>query len=168
MRDRRWPVPVLALAVAALTLTRSMPATGIDLHWFWDQRCHECHGHAGEFARSQLNVEQGKLVGRHHTQDLRLFLGQHQNGGAYAGEMYDMLLAQAETPPVYQEKCARCHGSAAQFARSSLVVIDGVVSGRESQRPLIDILQTHGKLTSEEVPVVMETLTRVLNEVGNN
>ena len=166
MRDRRWPLLILAVAIAALTITGSMPAIGIDLHWFWDQRCHECHGHAGEFARSRLKVEGGQLVGRHHTQDLRLFLGQHQNGGAYAGEMYDMLLAQAETPPVYQQKCARCHGSAAQFARMSLVVIDGVVSGREKQRPLIDILQKHGKLTSEEVPLVVESLTRVLKEVG--
>jgi hypothetical protein len=143
-----------------------MPATGIDLHWFWDQRCHECHGHAGDFARSQLRVEQGRLVGRHHTQDLRLFLGQHQNGGAYASEMYDMLLAQAETAPLFQQKCARCHQSAAEFARSSLVEIDGVVSGRDSRRPIADILQKHGKLTSEEVPIVVESLTRVLKEVG--
>jgi hypothetical protein len=141
------------------------PAVAVDLHHFWDQRCGGCHGHAGEFARRYLKVESGKLIGRHHTDNLRLFLGQHEMSGAIADEVYAMLVAQASTPPVYQEKCRSCHQNAAEFARSSLVVSGGTVVGQNSGRPLADFLPNHAHLNSEELSVVIENLTRVYREV---
>ena len=75
-----------------------------------------------------------------------------------------MLLAQAQSQPVFQQKCAGCHETAAAFARESLVLKGGVLTGRTNGRPVAEFLKRHGKLTAEEVPIVVEALTRVLTE----
>lgn len=69
--------------IAFAGLLGSFSAHSVDLHAFWDDRCHECHGHAGAFARTFMNVEAGQLVGRHHKDDLKRFLGQHYMGPAW-------------------------------------------------------------------------------------
>jgi hypothetical protein len=146
----------------ALTMT---PARALDLHAFWDQRCAECHGHAGPFARATLSVKNGVLSGR-HNRDLKQFLAQHEAGAAQAGGIYGMLLAQAATAPVYQQKCAGCHDTAAAFARQSLVVRDGVLVGKDNGLPVAEFLKRHGRLSAAEVPTVLEALTRVMAEIG--
>lgn len=138
-------------------------AAAVDVHEFWDGRCGDCHGHAGGFARRHLTVQDGKLIGRHNT-DLNRFLEHHESGGAQASAIYQMLLAQAQTQPVYQQKCAGCHDTAAQFARSSLERRGGVVVGKTNGRPISEFLKLHGKLSPAEVPVVVDSLTRVLSE----
>jgi hypothetical protein len=102
------------MAAVMAWLSVGPSAFAIDLHHFWDQRRGGCHGHAGEFARRYLKVDAGRLIGRHHTDNLRLFLGQHEMSGAIADEIYAMLLAQASIPPIYQEKCRGCHQNAAE------------------------------------------------------
>lgn len=154
------------LAIATAALLACAPAgRAIDLHQFWDGRCSECHGHAGPFSRSHLTVKDGKLIGRHNI-DLKRFLELHESGPAQAGAIYDMLLAQAQTKPVYQQKCAGCHETAAEFARTSLVIREGVVSGKSNGRPIAEHLKRHGKLAPDEIPVVVESLSRVLGEIG--
>ena len=150
-------------ALAALMACTS--ASALDIHQLWDNRCHECHGHAGPFARRHLTLKDGALVGR-HQQDLRRFLAQHEGGAAAADAIYGMLLAQAGTKPVYQQKCAGCHETAAQLARGSLVFRDGTVVGRSNGQPIAEFLKRHGKLDPDEVPVVVESLTRVMREIG--
>ena len=159
MHVRHFALVVMALGVASA-------ASALDLHQFWDQRCHECHGHAGAFARRHLKVEQAVLVGPHHRGDaLKGFMGRHEMGPQEVDGVYAMLLAQATTQPVYQQKCAGCHQTAAELARASLARRDGVVVVRASGQPLSDLLQRHGKLSREEIPVVLESLVRVLGEV---
>lgn len=153
-------------AVVAGVLVTSTAAAAIDLHQFWDGRCHECHGHAGTFARRHLTVERGVLVGRHHKGDLKRFIALHEAGAAQADALYAMLLAQAQTKPVYQEKCSGCHDNAAAFSRSSLVIREGVISGRSNQLPVARYLERHGSLTAAEIPIVVESLGRALSEVG--
>ena len=53
------------------------PSIGRDLHAFWDGRCRDCHGDAGEFARRTLRVERERLLGVHHVDDLERFLRNH-------------------------------------------------------------------------------------------
>lgn len=157
---------LVGLLIGGLTVAS---AAAVDMHQFWDQRCHECHGHAGEFARRHLKVEQGSLVGPHHSGDqLKAFIGRHEAGAANAEAIYRMLLAQAETKPVYQQKCAGCHQTAAELARTSLVRKDGVLVGRTNGLAVAEFLKRHGKLTAEEIPVVMRSLERVLDEVGGS
>ena len=159
MHARRLAVVVVALGVASA-------ASALDLHQFWDQRCHECHGHAGDFTRRHFKAEHGVLVGPHHRGEaLKSFMGRHEMGPQQVDGIYAMLLAQAATQPVYQQKCAGCHQTAAELARASLARRDGVVVMRGSSRPLSELLQRHGKLSPEEIPVVLDSLTRVLGEV---
>ena len=152
--------------LAVTHVLAALPAGAVDLHAFWEQRCNDCHGHAGAFARQFLREENGRLAGRHHRDDLKQFLGQHEMGPEHVEGVYGVLLAQASTPPLFQQKCSRCHQTAAEFARISLVVKDGVLFGRENQRPLTEFLKTHGKLSPEEVTAIIQTLSRVLSEVG--
>lgn len=141
-------------------------ALGLDLHAFWDSRCQECHGHAGAFARQYLSLTDGRLQGRHHREGLKQFLGKHEMGPGHVEGIYAMLLAQIATEPIYQQKCAGCHKSAAEFARASLVMKDGVVVGKKNGQPIAEFLQRHGRLSAEERPVVVDALTRVVGEVG--
>ncbi|TXC65391.1 hypothetical protein FSC37_02610 [Piscinibacter aquaticus] len=154
----------LAFAAAAALCSAAHAAT--DLHNYWDSRCRECHGESAAFARSTLSVEAGRLLGRHHRDDLATFLRQHYLSDDLVAPVLQMLQAQATTSPVFKDKCAGCHGSASQFARESLVMRDGVLTGRASGRPVREYLQRHGKLAPEQVGPMVATLERVLGEVG--
>jgi cytochrome c5 len=154
---------LLALAAAALLA----PAAGaVDLHDYWDSRCRECHGESAAFARSTLRVEGGRLLGRHHSEGLATFLRNHYLTDDLVAPVLQMLQAQATTSPVFKEKCAGCHGSASSFARESLEMRAGVLTGRSTQRPVREYLQRHGKLPPEQVGPMVATLERVLGEVG--
>ncbi len=158
---------VAGVGCAALLASASMGnAQGFDLHAFWDSRCQDCHGHAGAFARQTLTVVDGRLQGRHHRENLKQFLAQHEMGPEHVEGIYAMLLAQVVNQPIYQQKCAGCHKSAAEFARASLVMKDGVAVGKSNGQPIAQFLQRHGRLTAQEQPVVIDALTRVLGEVG--
>jgi len=65
----------MVLIGAALAASAAEPAR--DLHADWHDRCLPCHAEAGAFARSTLQVVDGKLLGRHHRDDLQKFLAQH-------------------------------------------------------------------------------------------
>lgn len=157
---------ILALALTLSALPLSAASDAVDLHAYWDQRCQGCHGHAGEFARRFLSVEEGRLVGQHHRQDLDRFLRQHYLADRLVEPITAMLMAQVATPPLFMQRCAGCHGSAADFARTRLALRDGVLVGTNSGRPVLETLGTHGKLSAKEVSLVTESLQRVHAEVG--
>ncbi len=150
-----------------LLLARALPAAdAVDLHRLWDGRCAECHGHSAEFARSLLTVNEGRLAGRHHRDDLATFLHNHYLAGSHVDEVYAMLLAQVVTPPRFAEECRTCHGSAADFARDSLVFRDGVLHGRASGEPVRAFLAGHRGLEDADAEFFAEMLDRVAREVG--
>lgn len=160
MRPRRhWAGIALAAMLAG-------PAPAQDLHRYWDARCKSCHGDAGDFARRTLQVEGGRLLGRHHRDDLATFLRQHYLADDLVGPVTRMLAAQATTPPLFQQRCAGCHGSAAEFARGSLALRDGAPAGKSSGRAVADYLRRHGGLAPAEIPAVVQTLSRVMAETG--
>lgn len=140
-------------------------SSDVDLHDYWDQRCKDCHGHSSEFARRFLRVEKGRLLGVHHRNDLDVFLRNHYLTDSLVAPVSAMLMAQVTTPPLFGEKCSGCHASAAEFARKSLVITNGVLVGTASGRKVVDYLASHGGLGPREVPVVVDSLTRVRNEV---
>lgn len=159
---------VLAL-VPALAVSAACPAadTGLDLHRYWDTRCKDCHGDAGAFARRSLRVEDGRLLGAHHERDLDLFLQHHYLTADLVAPVKRMLAAQVATPPLFARHCSSCHGNAADFARKSLVLRGDVPYGRDMDRPVADYLQSHGGLPPAQVPTMVDTLRRVLVEVGS-
>lgn len=159
----------IALMFAAL-LPLTMPATagpdGRDLHAYWDGRCKDCHGDSATFARSTLRVEQGRLLGRHHGAELSNFLQHHYLADELVAPVTAMLAAQVATPPLFKQHCAGCHDSAADFARKSLALQGGVLTGKASGKPVADYLRSHGGLPPAEIPAMVKTLQRVLGEVG--
>ena len=153
--------------VAALLLALAAGgAAAADLHAYWDGRCGSCHGDSATFARSTLALRDGKLVGRHHVEDLPRFLRQHGLAETRVDPVLAMLAAQVATPPLYADACQRCHGKAAELARESLVWRDGVLVGRERGAPVAELLRHHGGLGEAEQAVVVRTLERVRREVG--
>ena len=158
---------VLAFTVFTAAVQAIVPAAAADTHLMWDRKCGGCHGHAGPFARKSLQVVDGELRGRHHQNDLQNFLQQH-NGG-YTREdisaITAMLRVQATTPPLFQQKCAGCHSTAAQLVREQVISRDGDLYGRHSNRRIADFLNHHGSLAPDEVPGMLDTLARIDREV---
>ena len=165
MRAALLMLSLLALLPAAPALASP---SGVDLHAYWDSSCKDCHGHAGDFARRTLATADGSLQGRHHRTGLSQFLKQHYLADSLVVPVTEMLIAQVSASPVFSSRCAGCHGTAAEFARRSLVVKEGVLTGRRSDRPVVGYLESHGGLAPAERPVMIDTLERVLREVGGS
>lgn len=165
MRTR--PMVLLAATLMGVAIVSAARAAPLDLHEHWDQRCADCHGHSADFARRSLKVEQGRLAGRHHRDDLARFLRNHYLADELVEPMMQMLAAQAVQRPVFMERCARCHATASEFARSSLEWRDGALHGRSSGKPVGDFLATHGGLPAADIGPMVETLTRVRREVAS-
>jgi len=138
----------------------------IDLHALWDDRCAECHGHSGDFARRFLQISNGRLQGRHHVDNLQLFISRHYSTAAQSAAIYAMLQAQTATPPLFRQQCSRCHGSAASLVRSTAILRDGVLLSSRSGKPLQQFLSSHRNLSVEEVDFYHRLLTRVATETG--
>lgn len=162
-RTASWAL-MLALGVAVPGLKTAAAAS--DLHAFWDNRCADCHRHAGEFARNHLKLKDGRLIGRSPARDICAYLVGHGAGDAMAGPLCAMLTAQAGTRSLFKDKCASCHDTAADLARTGLVAGDGgTLKGKDNGRDVAEFLAEHGKLDPGEVPIVVETLKRVFKEV---
>lgn len=162
MKTRRGVLKFILLMMIALP---GSAATSVDLHRLWDSRCAECHGHSAEFARSFLRVTDGELQGRHHVADLRRFLGYHYTPAYRLEALYQMLAAQAVTPPRYAGQCARCHASAAIFVRKSLQLRDEVLVSRKTGIPVSEFMQNHRSLDAEAIEFFVQLLERVGREV---
>jgi mono/diheme cytochrome c family protein len=164
-------MPAVASLLVGLALLSIAPSAvgaqdGRDLHDYWDGRCRECHGDAGDFARRTLAVDRGRLVGKHHRDDLEGFLTNHYLTDELVAPVMQMLTAQVTTRPLFKQHCAGCHGAATEFARESLVLRDGKAVGRKGGRAVVEYLRTHGGLAPADIPVMAATLERVLRETG--
>jgi hypothetical protein len=151
--------------LAAVLVTTAVGASGIDLHWLWEDRCAACHGHAGDFARKFLSVSSGELQGRHHVHDLRRFLRNHYLAGREVDAVYSMLFAQANNKTRFKDECASCHETAAKFVRDTLWLHDGVLYSRASGRTVRSFLDYHSNLEPNDIDFFVKLLTRVAHEV---
>ena len=140
-------------------------AGDMDLHALWDDRCAECHGHSGEFARKYLKITGGLLQGRHHLLDLHKFLEHHYPPVGQVDAIYQMLLAQTSTPPRFSEECSQCHGKASDFLRASIVLKDDELKIRKSGDSVQQFMQNHRGLAREDVQFYMGLFTRLANEI---
>lgn len=156
------------LALATLAVASLTPAAqdGRDLHAYWDGRCRDCHGDSADFARRTLAVEGERLVGKHHRADLLLFLANHYLDDALVEPVVAMLKAQIAARPIFKRSCSKCHGTAAEFARSSLALRDGKLVGLRSGRAVSTTLARHGGLAGAEITATTRSLERVLRETG--
>jgi len=155
----------LVLIVSEL-LAQATADSGIDLHWLWRDRCISCHGNSAEFARKFLSISGSKLRGRHHVDDLHLFLHNHYLTGQVVDEVYAMLFAQVSYPPRFKDECSACHQNAASFVREKLLFQDGVLNIRKTGRGVKGFLENHRRLNDEDVIFFAELLIRVAKEVN--
>jgi hypothetical protein len=153
------------IVLVAILITPVVEATGLDLHWLWDDRCAECHGHAGKFSRKYLSVSNSELQGRHHVHDLRRFLQNHYLIKTEVDAVYNMLLAQANTRPRFKNECSSCHQSASSFVRESLQIRDGLLYSRESGQLVQRFLKHHRSLEVKDIEFFTQLLMRVAHEV---
>ena len=151
--------------LASLLLAGKGWASGIDLHWLWDNQCADCHGHSAEFVHSFLEVNNGQLQGSHDARNLATFMSNHYATNIEVDAIYEMLLAQALTSPRFKQECSNCHNSAAAFVRESLVLQDEVLLSRQSGQPTRDFLLQHRQLGTSDVSFFMDVLNRVAREV---
>ena len=155
-------------AALSLLLPLCGGAAAEDLHQLWDQRCGACHGHAGTYARQSLRMVDGRLVSERGGRDVADFLRTH-NGG-YSPDHIAAIIAwlgeQVSTPDLFHRKCGGCHQTAAALARASLLRDNGVLVGRDSGRPVAELLRSgHGGLDEQQTVTVLDALDRVEREV---
>ncbi|MCB1743434.1 MAG: hypothetical protein KDK91_23865 [Gammaproteobacteria bacterium] len=164
-RTRPGITALVALLLWAASAVSVEAGDGVDLHRLWDDRCFDCHGHAGEFARRSLSVVDGVLHGRHHGADLQRFLANHYLPASEVDAVHAMLLAQAGQQERFKTACSGCHGSAAGFVRDSIEWRDGTVHGRKSGRAVRAFLDGHRGLGPAEAEFFTALLERVAREV---
>ena len=167
---RRAALAILVITTCGLLFTilssAQVVVAGTDLHWLWDDRCAECHGHSGEFSRRFLRASDGQLTGRHHGENLRDFMRHHYLPASEVDALYDMLLAQALTPPRFQAECGNCHGSAAQLVRAGTTLRAGDSLRLLSGQTVRHFLQGHRGLQADDIDFYVALLTRVAAETG--
>jgi hypothetical protein len=153
------------VAASMIVLMLESEASGLDLHWLWENRCVDCHGHAGDFSRKFLNVSDGELQGPHHVHDLRRFLSNHYLAGNEVDAVYNMLLAMATTQARFKDECSSCHDSAANLVRAELALREGVLVSRSSGQPVGEFLASHQDLEPDDADFFLGVLNRVAHEV---
>ena len=154
--------PILA---ACWLLSMSAGSTAQDALEIWDNRCEECHGAADEFSRKYLWAIGEKLQGRHHVQDLQLFLSNHYAPDHLLDTLQSLLMQHANNTQRFEQECAGCHGAAEAFVRKSVAVKWRKLRGLESGIAVEDFLPTHQNLEAEDVEFFTLMLTRVANLV---
>ena len=155
-----------ALNLAFLLLAgASSAATARDAYASWDNRCEECHGDADEFARKYLWVVEGQLQGRHHIDDLDLFLGNHYIPAHEIQPMSDMLQASANDMARFAGECGSCHGSAETFVRASVSTWGDGLTGVETEVPVREFLKSHQGLDQEGAEFFTRLIERVIDQI---
>jgi cytochrome c5 len=165
MNTRRLLLPLLGAAVTiALAAHSAATAQAIDPHKLYEERCASCHlPHAGEFARTTLMLDGGLLKGKESNRAVADILTRHARRTYTPAEieaLINLLAPALQSGGVFEQKCLFCHDRAVAFARSHLVVRDGRLTGRYSGHDISAFLPEHGRMTEEEVAVVIAMLRR--------
>ena len=155
-------MPVLRMNIAILLLALTPIETGArDGLAIWDSRCEECHGDPTVFASKYLWNIDGQLQGRHHIDNLSLFMGNHYIPDHEIETINNMLLSQANSPVRFETQCSACHGDVKEFIEKSLWVTRGGVTGMESGMDVSEFLPTHQDLQPEDVTFYRKLFARI-------
>lgn len=161
------PRNLIIIAIMLLVCSPS-GASPVDARTAWDSRCEECHGDPDEFAGKYLWIIDGKLQGRHHVEDLRLFLGNHYLPEHLIDPLRDMLTKHASTLARFTDECSECHGTPESFVRKSIVTQGREMIGVMSSTPVDEYLATHRELSEDDAKFFTSLLKRVARIVYPN
>ncbi len=161
-RAEQRATAVIASLLAVVCWASAAFAQAIDPHRVYEERCAKCHApHAADLAHELLEAKDGKVVTRQSKRDLSAVVLRHrgtQQTDAEVGALIEMFARNLSSGSLYQRKCIVCHDKARDFARSRLVIDQGVLKGRYSGYLIEDFLEGHGRLTEAEVDQMVATL----------
>ena len=156
-------------ALAVITLTSLAVAHGSVLAWdvydSWDSRCEECHSEAAEFSQKYLWVVDDRLQGRHHIEDMHLFMKNHYVPKHELETMTAMLKEHANKMARYEAECGECHKGAEDFVRESISTWGDGPTGVETGKPIAEYLVTHQDLGEEDAAFFVRLIERVLDQI---
>lgn len=157
---------ILLLFLTALLvplLAKPARAQSVDPHRLYEERCAGCHlPHAGDFVWQDLALMQGELTGQRSGRSVAAML--EAGHGRLTPQEAAILLAHFDTirasGQLFRQKCRACHVSARDLARNSLILREGELTGRYTDRDIAAFLVGHGRLTPEQVAHMLEVLKR--------
>jgi hypothetical protein len=150
------------------SLTFAGAARAEDPHALFEDRCGRCHGHAGPFVAEAVVLQDSQAVTKADAEPLADFLRGHR-GRLTTGEVTALtahMTRIAERSGLFRGKCRDCHESARDLAHDKLVLRDGRVVGRYSDRDMADFLPGHGRATSEDVQSLLAMLREQLTALN--
>lgn len=169
MSHSRSFIALCVLVVVTGSSSAGALAQTIDPHQLYEQRCGGCHTpHAGDFVHESLIRSNGSIIGRKSGKELRAFL-EAGHGKLSADEIEAMvahLTSIQKSGRLFHKKCRICHERAVTLARRELILKDGNLIGRYSNRDMRQFLLGHGRLTADEVPTMVDVLKRQLKTLG--
>lgn len=170
MTSLRSIIRTLFLAALVVALPASAGAQQpVDPHALYERHCATCHtAHAGDFAVQSLERDiQGRVTGHKTGCDLQAFLARG-HGRLAADEVAVMtahLTGILNRDLVFHDKCRACHDRAVTFARERLIVRNDRLVGRYSDIDVATFLVHHGRLETDEIPIVVDALKYQLRPV---
>ena len=153
---------IQSLLAAALLAVSIEPADSADVaRAAWDNRCEECHGDPDKFSAKYLWIIEGQLQGRHHVDDLRLFVGNHYAPEHLLDGMLEMLSERASTLARFTDECSECHGTPEDFVRKSIVTQGRDMIGVMTSTAVGEYLESHRDLSEDDAEFFTLLLKRV-------
>jgi len=154
-----------ALSAAFLVCASLADAQQINPHQIYEEKCAACHEpHGGDFVWGALREIEGNLIGLRSGKTVDSFLS--RGHGQITQIEAETLLAHfvdiRASGQVFARKCRVCHESARELARLKLIEKDSCLTGRYSGRDIRTFLLGHGRLTEDEVEIVVDMLNRNL------
>ena len=131
-------------------------------HGPYQELCSRCHPTAGDFASDHLIIKEGILITRRRKQEVLDFLLDHRGGvtEAEATHLRAMLRRHVVSGSFFQKHCRICHERASSMARRKLIVKNGELFGRYTDRRLKTFLSVHGRSNDAEGEQLYDILKR--------
>jgi len=152
---------VLAIGVGLAIVPRAFGQV-LDPHTVYEKACRSCHNeHGADMSRQKLELANGALrVARTKTAVEQLLKKHHgvKLSPAETAGLMDLFKKGITWAGVFQHRCARCHGRAAEFARARLGLVDGTVRSKASNIEVGPFLGSHGEATAAEIQTLVEML----------
>lgn len=140
-------------------------AQGMDAHTLFETKCGGCHvPHAGDFVAQSVVTGGDGLVGKTNNMPVQSFL--EAGHGRLSPAEITLILEHLETVQdsgqLFLNKCSVCHGRAIVLSQLNLIIKDDQLWGRYTDRKIDEFLFGHGRLTQDEIPVIMGAFVRQL------
>ncbi|WP_294614942.1 hypothetical protein [uncultured Roseovarius sp.] len=137
-------------------------AQALDPHDTFEAECLSCHGHAGGFARRYLRLD-GTTPLTSGGETVAEFLVHHRGGlpDLVIEQFVAMFRMQLSSGALFAnpaKRCLFCHDRAHDFAHRKLVLRDGKLFGRYTDRDVAGFLPGHARLTPAEAAEIYTIL----------